>query len=399
MKVLLVHDFYQQHGGEDVNAEAERALLEANGHEVILYTRHNAEIAGYDFLGKLTLPFHAIYSMRTHDEITALVRKHRPQVAYVHNFFPLISPSLYHTLHSLRVPSVQLVNDFRFLCPNGWFYVNGRICERCKHGNYAHAVLNRCYRDSYLQSAAAASVMAVNRLAGGLNKIDAYVCVSEFVKRNFQDAGLPDARLFVKPNFLDASKIVPHFVPGNYALYLGRLSHEKGIRTLLDAFEQVPAVPLKIVGTGPCEEEVRARLSRNGLRHVQFVGFKSGHEKWELLRNAAFVIVPSVWYEACPNVVLEAYAAGKPVIASRIGALQEMVEHDHTGLLFASAAAAELAAAVRFLAANPEHTQRFGHNGRKLVETKFGPELNFATLSRIFSDVTRSSLPALNRAA
>ncbi len=399
MKILFVHDFYQQHGGEDACSQAERLLLESHGNEVILYTRNNSEIAGYNALGKLGLLFNAIYSTRTRSEITELVRKHRPRLAYIHNFFPLISPSLYHTLHSLRVPSVQVLHDFRFLCPNGWFYVNGQICERCKHGNYAHGVLRRCYRDSYVQSAAAAAVMAANRMAGGLKKINAYICVSEFLKRHFLDAGVPDDKLFVKPNFLDASKIVPNFVPGKYALYLGRLSHEKGIRTLLDAFERVPGVPLKIVGTGPCEAEVRTRLSQTNLSHVEFVGFKSGEEKWELLRNSSLVIVPSVWYEAFGQVVLEAYAAGKPVIASRIGALQELVDHNRTGLLFAPGVAEELAASVRFLARNPEQAQRFGRNGRKLVETKFGPELNFATLSQIFSQVTHDSSFALNGAA
>ena len=193
MRILLVHDFYQQYGGEDAVALAERRLLEQHAEDVLLYSRDNAEIRDYSLPGKLAFSLGTLYSHRTHREIVALARLRRPDVAYVHNVFPLISPSLYHALHGLKVPIVQVVHEFRLLCPNSWFYTEGRICERCKHGNYLHAVRHRCYRDSYILSALYSASIGINRFAGGMDKIDAFICLTEFSKLKLLDSSASNA--------------------------------------------------------------------------------------------------------------------------------------------------------------------------------------------------------------
>ncbi len=387
MKILLVHDFYQRFGGEDAVALAEKQLLEERAEEVVFYSRHNDEITSYNLGRKLAFPFHTVYSPRTTQEIKSLVANSRPDVAYIHNVFPLVSPSIYHALHSLRVPIVQVVHDFRFLCPNGWFYTQGKICERCKHGNYIHAVQYRCYRDSYILSAVYASSIGANRLAGILEKIDAYVCLTEFSKQKLVEAGIPAEKIFIKPNFIDAAGIVPRPGGGDFVLYLGRLSAEKGVWTLIRAFEHLKDVKLKIAGTGPLEASLRNYIQEKGLSHIELVGFLEGKEKWRWLSESLLTIVPSQWYETFGMVVLEAYAAGKPVIGSDLGSLPYVIENGRSGLLFQPGDISDLVVKIRYLLDHPEEAERMGRYGRELVDTKYNPDKSHATLMSIFSKV------------
>lgn len=389
MRILLVHDFYQQYGGEDAVALAERRLLEQHAEDVLFYSRDNAEIRDYNLPDKLAFLLGTIYSHRTRREIAALARLHRPDAAYVHNVFPLISPSLYHVLQRLKVPIVQVVHEFRLLCPNSWFYTEGRICERCKHGNYLHAIRHRCYRDSYVLSALYSASIGINRLAGGMDKIDAFICLTEFSKLKLLEIGVPEEKLYVRPNFIDASAVSPAPGTGDYVMYLGRLSPEKGVWTLVRAFEQLRGVPLKIVGTGPLEGDIRRYVEEKGLRNISLTGFKAGKEKWELLRNSRFVVLPSEWYEAFPMVILEAYAAGKPVIASNLGGLPYIVRNGQTGLLFEAGNPFDLADKTSYLLQVTEELERMGRFARKLTETEYSPEAGYETLMTILDKVCK----------
>ncbi len=389
MKTLLIHDFYQQFGGEDAAALADKALLESKNQEMMMYTRDNSEIEGFSLIEKLKAPVQALYSWQTRQELTKLVRDGRPDVAYIHNFFPLISPSVYHVLHSLSVPVVQVIHDFRLFCPNGWFFTQGEICQRCKGGNYFNAVRFRCYRDSYLASAVAASSIGLNRLAGILDKIDGFVCLTDFLKQKLLEAGIPGRKMFIKPNFMDASQSVPAFGHGKYALFMGRLSREKGILTLVRAFQQLEGISLKIAGTGPMEAELRSFLKENAIGNVELVGFKSGKEKLQLLKESMFLVMPSECYETFGLSILEAYASGKPVIASNIGSLPYLVRNGKSGLLFATGDANDLAKQVVRLSAQPDEREAMGRFGRILVETEYGPQKNYELLMEMFSKVVR----------
>ena len=389
MKVLLIHNFYQQYGGEDAAALAEKELLEQHGEQVTSYTRRNDEIKRYIFLEKLTFPSNTIYSPRTTKELTEIVEKNGPDAAYIHNVFPLISPSVYHTLHSLKVPSLQAVHDFRFFCANSWFFTNGHLCELCKAGNYLNAVRYRCYRDSYTLSALYSASIGLNRLAGMLRKIDAFICPTEFVRLKFLEAGVPEHKLFIKPNFIDAARVTPCPGGGDYVVYLGRLSSEKGVWTLVRAFEALKAPLLKILGTGPLEATLKGYVRERGITNIEFVGFKSGEEKWELLRNSLFLLVPSECYETFGIAVLEAYAAGKPVVASDIGSLPYVVRNGKSGTLFRSGSVADRTEKVRYLIERPAVIEAMGRYGRQLVETEYGPDRAYTTLMRILGKVAR----------
>ncbi len=387
MKVLLVHGAYQQFGGEDSVVRAEKELLERHGDEVLLYSRHNDEIKQFSVVQKVNFFPQTVYSPKTTREIGEAVRSFRPDVAFVHNVYPLISPSAYHELHSLGVPAVQVLHNFRPFCPNGLFYTQGKVCEDCKGGNYLNAVRKRCYKDSYLLSGLYALTLGANRLAGMVNKITGFICLTEFFKIKMLEAGVPENKLFVRPNFVYAPSLSPAASDGKYAIYMGRLSPEKGCWTLIRAFEQLPHIPLKILGTGPLESELQDYVRQKGIGNIQFLGFKSGEEKWQLLRNSLCLVVPSEWYENFPVTVLEAFMAAKPVIASRMGGLPYIVEDGQCGLLFEAGKVNELIQKIQYLADDPASATRMGACGRRLSETKYGPEQGYSNLMAIFSQV------------
>jgi len=387
MRILLVHNFYQQYGGQDDCALAEQALLRDRQETVIFYSRHNNEIKSYSALGKGLFFPRTIYSRRTPEDLRRLVREHRPQVAYVHNVFPLISPSLYHTLKSLGIPCVHVLHDFRFLCVNGWFFTRGQICERCKFGNYLHAIRYRCLHDSYALSGLYAATLGLHRTAGLWRKIAAYITMTDFLKQKFVEAGLPEERIFLKPHFIDAGSIEPSYQGGDYVVFLGRLSAEKGIWTLIRGFERLRDIKLKIVGTGPLERPIRAYLREKQIRNIELTGFQTT-EKWNLLKGSLFCVLPSVCYETFGKTILEAYAAGKCVLGSNLGSVPYVIEEGGSGLLCEPGNVDDFVEKVRFLACRPGDLERMGRHGRQLAETKYSPGENYSTLRRIFETVT-----------
>lgn len=390
MRVLIVHGAYQQFGGEDSVVRAERELLERHGDEVMLYSRHNDETKNLGMADKAFFFPQTVYSWKSSGEIADVVHSFQPDVAFVHNVYPLISPSVYYKLNSLGVPAVQVLHNFRPFCPNGFYYTQGKICEDCRDGNYLSAVRKRCYKDSYLLSGLYGFMLGSNRLAGMIDNISGFICLTEFFKIKMQEAGVPDSKLFVRPNFVYAPPLKSDANDAaKYALYLGRLSPEKGCRTLIQAFEQMPQLMLKIIGTGPQEQELKDYVRTKGLNNIQFLGFKSGDEKWQLLRDALCLVLPSEWYENFPVTVLEGFMAAKPVVASRMGGLPYIVEDGKSGLLFEAGNASELAQKIQQLADDPAAAARMGAHGRTLSETKYGPEQSYSNLMSIFSQVAK----------
>ena len=372
MRILVVHNFYQQPGGENVVAQQEIDRLQATD-DVFVYQRHNDEINSFGVVEKLNFALETIHSRTTVADITKIAKEFRPDFAYVHNIYPLISPSLYHTLHASGVPILQVVHDFRPFCANGLFYTRGRICEACKDGNHLHAIWNKCYKNSYVFSAIYAAAMDRCRRSGGLDKVDAFLCLTDFGRDLLTGMGIPPHKVFVRPNSIDASQILLSKRAGDYVAYIGRLSSEKGLMTLLRAFEQLKGVSLKIAGTGPMEEELRAYVRNKQDLNVELVGFVDGDQKWEFLRKSRFVVVPSEWYETFGLVIVEAYAAGKPVIASDLGGIGSLVENGVTGLLFKPGDPSDLARQIDALWRAPESAGRMGACARRVVEERFSP--------------------------
>jgi glycosyltransferase involved in cell wall biosynthesis len=390
MRILCVHNQFQKYAGSDAVFVSDAEML-AQHTEVTNYTRHSNEIAAANPLQQLGLGMEALYSRRTVREITELVGRFRPDIAYVHNVFPLISPSLYDVLYRLRVPSVHIIHDYRLWCPNSRFYVNDHVCEACKMGNYWPAVAKGCVRGNVAYSALYASSLYLNRKLGLARKIGGYICLTDFTKNLLLQAGEPERKLYICPNHIDTSSITPQFGGGRYVLYLGGLYRDKGVLTVAKAFAKLPHIPLKFVGTGAAEEELREFISSNNMSNVELVGFKGGQEKLEYVRNSMFTMVPSHYYENFPLVVLEAFASGKPVVASAQGAMLSIIQSEQTGLLFQSENSDDLAAKVSWLYDRPEQIESMGRKARSVVENNYDSRLRFPSLQAIFEDVIQTS--------
>jgi len=386
MRILFVHDFYQQYGGEDEAALADKKLLEERQEKIVLYTRYNDEIKNYSVVEKALFFPRTIYSRKTVRDVRRLLQRERPELAYVHNVFPLISPSLYYALHSLRIPCIQVFHDYRFLCINGWFYTQGQICERCKWGNYLHGIRYKCMRNSRALSALYAVALGFNRASGALRKLN-FVATTAFSKQKLMEVGVPEERVFIKPHFIEANAVCPDYRTGDYVAFLGRVSAEKGVWTLVKAFERMREINLKIIGTGPLEGALRGYISERGMSNVQLVGFKTGTEKWDLLKGSMFSVFPSTSYETFGKAVVEAYAAGKCVIGSNLGGIPYVIEDGKSGLLSEPASVGDLVEKVRFLADRPAEIDRMGRYGRRLAETRYSPDENYRALRRIFESV------------
>jgi glycosyltransferase involved in cell wall biosynthesis len=390
MRILCVHNKFQKYGGSDAVFAADTEMLAQHG-EVISYTRHSGEIESASPLGKLQFGADTLYSQRTVREITDLVKRSRPDVAYVHNVYPLISPSLYHVLYRLRVPAVHIMHDYRMFCPNSRFYVNGHVCEACKLGDFWSAVRQRCVRENTAYSALYASSLYLNRQMGLSDKIGGYICLTEFTKSLLLQCKVPEEKLYVCPNSIDTSTYKSQFGGGEFVLYLGGLYRDKGVMTAAKAFAQLPHINFKFVGTGAAEEELRDFVSSRQLKHIELVGFKSGEEKLEYVRRSMFTIVPSHFYETFGMVVLEAYASGKPVVGSATGSLPYVIQPEQTGLLFQPQDADDLAAKIRWLHDRPELIESMGRKARVLVESKYDSWMRYAMLHSIFEDVIKKS--------
>lgn len=390
MKILIIHNQYQQAGGEKTAVEAQVQLLRQHGHEVILYLRDNDEIKGFNFWQKINFVFQTIFSMRTVRDLTRIIRAEKPQIAHVHNVFPLISPSVYRVLRKNKVPVIQTIHNFRFLCPNGLFYTHGHICERCTMGNMLSAVRWRCYRGSRLLSALYAFSISLHRRLRTFNKIDGFITLNPFTSQKLVEGGVASAE---KIEVIGNCITLPSFSPENEkqsadAVYIGRLSAEKGLMTLQESVRLLPGLRLHIAGSGPLETLLRQKAAALGLDdRVIFDGFVTGDRKWKLLSDARMVIIPSECYEQFPVTALEAMAAGTAIVASEIGGLPSIVRHGVNGLLAQPGNAADLAEKMQVLMNDPALAQEMGRNGRRMVETQFSAEAHLEKLLLFYQKV------------
>ena len=373
LRVVVVHNRYRQRGGEDTVAEAEAALLERHGHAVEVYLRDNRELDG---VGPLAASAQALWSRRTAEDIARLCARFGADLVHAHNTFARVSPSMYWSASRAGVPVVQTLHNYRLMCVQGMFRLEDRICEDCLGRVPWRGVLRRCYHGSAAQSAALAGVVTVHRALR--DRVARYVALTEFSRRKFIEGGLPAARIAVKPNFVDIAR-APE-APRRGALFVGRLSAEKGIGTLADALARAPELELETVGDGP---EAPALAARPGT-HAR--GWLAQAEVLDRMRAAACLVMPSVWFECFPRTLVEAFACGLPVVASRVGALEELVEHGRTGLLFEPGSGEALARALRWALAHPERMHEMGANARAEYEARYAPARNHEQLMAIYAD-------------
>lgn len=381
MKVLAVHNRYQQPGGEDQVFLAETALLESYGHRVVCYTTHNDRVAG---MNRLTLASNTLWNSSAYRELRALIRQERPQVAHFHNTFPLVSPAGYYAARAEEVPVVQTLHNYRLLCPNALFFRDGGVCEDCLGKAVPWpGIVHKCYRGSRMASGVVATMLTAHRvLRTWTEMVDVYVALTEFARRKFVEGGLPAESTVVKPNFVYPDP-GPGEGRGGYALFVGRLSPEKGVGTLLDAYRRLDErSPLKVVGGGPLTESVVEAASR--YPHIEYLGYRSPEEVHALMKEASMLVFPSEWYEGFSRVVAEAFATATPIVAADIGASTELVEHGRTGLRFPPGDAGALATQVEWFFSHPEEHARMRRAVRAEYEAKYTAQRNYQMLLEIY---------------
>ena len=392
MKILLCHDFYRQPGGERAAVEQLRHLLTTRGHEVVEYTRDNREIDGWKLADKVRFPATALWSQRTVVEVRDILRRERPDVAHVHNVFPLLSPSLYRALAKEGVPIVQTVHNFRFLCPNGLFFTHGHVCRLCRFGNTLHAVRFACYRDSRTLSGIYAASIGLHRKLGTFSKVDRFLPVTRFMAEELVAAGIaPPERMSVVPNFVPTPLplLEDPAVDPPYALFLGRLTHEKGADLLIEAFAGLREHRLVVAGEGPERADLDRSVRERGLDNVRFAGFVTGETKRRLLARAWVTVVPSRWYEGFPFAVLESFGHGVPAVVSGHGSLAGIVEDDRHGRWFRPEDADDLRDRLRVSLGDPEVRRRWSREARRAVETLYSEQTAYDALIRAYQDVRR----------
>ncbi|MGA3131259.1 MAG: glycosyltransferase family 4 protein [Terracidiphilus sp.] len=382
MKVLMVHNRYQQRGGEDAVVDAEVRLLVANGIEVQRLEVDNDSIHGLRGKMRTSMNLFVASSAMT-EELRSIMAEFRPDVVHVHNWFPTVSPFIFRRCKQAEIPVVHTLHNYRLLCVNATLFRDGRVCEDCIGSALrAPGVIHKCYRDSRAGSFVATASMVAQWAAGTWHhSIDKFIVLSEFARIKLVQGGLPAEKIVVKPNFVDPDP-GPASGDGNYFLYAGRLTEEKGLRTLLQCWRNGHGLPLlRIVGLGPLEDEVREAAAV--LSNVEWMGGKSNEEVAQLLGRAKATLCPSLWYEGMPRVVIESMAAGTPVVASRIGCYPEMIVDGQSGALFAAGDAGSLLDCLRslevagaFAAMRPQARRRY--------EEAYTGERNFSLLLNVY---------------
>jgi|CZKH01.1.fsa_nt_gi glycosyltransferase involved in cell wall biosynthesis len=393
LKIISVHNRYLQPGGEDQVFESEARLLKEGGHQVTQVQEQTTYPDG--LVKKLGVAVNCIWSRRWHREFRQMLQTSRPDVVHIHNFFPLISPSVYYACHREGVPVVQTLHNYRLLCSSAELYRDGKVCEECLHHGLLRGVRYGCYQGSKMGTAALSLMLGVHRRVRTWNNlVDCYVALTEFARDKMIEGGLPASRIRVKSNF-----VLPD--PGSkesgsketnskertdgYALFVGRLAKAKGVLSMMKAWEHMPRnIPLMIAGDGPCREQLESELKDGKLPSVTYLGRLSRPDTLATMKKARFLVFPSEWYEGFPVTIAESFACGIPVICSRLGSMQEIVTDGLTGLHFQPGDAEDLAKKVKWAWEHPEEIDAMGRLARREFETKYTAARNIEMLEEIY---------------
>lgn len=405
LKVLVAHNHYGDRavGGEATVFAQETKLLRLNGCKVSVYERSNAEILKWSALEKATLPLRFGHSRKIYQEIVETIERERPDILHAHNYKFVLTPAIFKAAKDYGVKTVLTLHNYRLICPGGQLRRGDKICEECLQ-KHPSRILWRSGCASKTSTRALQALFYWETKKKILENVDIFVALTEFSKRKFVEGGLPEDRVWVKPNFIfdpwaesaemqknENFDAIEGENRGNNenglaagaerrgAIFVGRLASEKGIRFLIEAWRGLD-FPLTIVGDGPEGEDAR----RNAPSNVRFVGQKSRNETLKLMQSACFLVFPSVWYEGFPMTILEAAALGTPTLASNLGGRSETTIDGETGLLFESTNIDDFRNAALRLIRNPDFCRRLGEGARRRYEACYSPKRNFETLIKIY---------------
>ncbi len=390
MRILALHNRYLVAGGEDQSHAVEMSLLKQQGHLVDEYVVDNEVITKQSLL---KIAFNTIWSQESYLKVKKILAGNHYDLVIVQNFFPLLSPSIHYAAKSERVPVIQFLRNYRLFCLNGYALRNNRPCEDCLGRFFPWpGVFHACYRNNRLASMVVACMLFIHRILKTWHrKVDMFVALSEFAKELYQRAGLCSEKIFIKPNSVYPDPGIGEGA-GNYVLYIGRLSEEKGIYDLLDAWRILgDTVKLKIAGDGPLQRVVEDEVCSNTA--IEYLYRQSRDGVVELMKNAMFLVFPSLWYEGMPRTILEAFAVGTPVLASNIGAAIEMIKPDHTGRFFRTGDSTDLAKQIKVLASDVELQKRMRLHARNEFVNKYALDKNLEYWTQLQELIISSNSP------
>lgn len=381
MKILIAHNYYQLAGGEDGVVAAECELLRSHGHDVELYSVTNDSIKGLK--AKFCTAFTTAYSNKARLDFLDKLRAYCPDLVHVHNFFPLLTPSIYDACVDANIPVVQTLHNYRTICCGAYLLRDGKACEDCLGSSPYLGMWRQCYRQSFVASATLAHMISYHQYSGTWRtKVDAFISLTEFSKGVFVKGGFPADRIWVKPNFIADDLPARFQETRGGALFVGRLSDEKGIKLLLAAWENI-TYPLKIAGDGP----LRALVEKHPSPDVNYLGSLTSARVREEMAKSAFLVMPSIWYEGFPMVLVEAFASGLPVITSRLGSMAEIVSDGIEGVHFSPGDSVDLQQKIEWAIQHPNEMADMGVSAFKTYANKYTAARNYDQIINIYSHV------------
>jgi len=413
MRILLVNYRYFISGGPEKYLFNIKKMLEDKGHEVIPFSTHSNKNVETEYARYFVEPIgdrdavyytdyklsakviwqmisRSCYSHEVEKAIQKEIKDVKPDLVYIIHFVNKLSPSVICGAKKLGIPVVLRLSDYFLLCPRFDFLADKKICEECLHQGYRRCIQKRCVKDSFVASLIRVLSMKLHNLLKIYDQVDAFVTPSEFLKTKLAENGFQSGKITCIPTFTASKTELGEPTVGSYGLYFGRIAEEKGVETVVKAYEQLPDHTVRIMGDDTTEEAVRLKeyVASRGLKNIIFEGFKSGAELEEIIKGARFTLIPSIWYDNLPNTALESFQYSKPVIASNIGSLPELVEDGFNGFLFDPYSPEELAEKIRCLD-DAELVAQMGANSRRRLEQKFAPEAHYRALMEIFERVSK----------
>ena len=379
MNVLFLHNKYKQAGGEDLVLNEEYKLLCKYGHQCKISVLSNNTVIG--LVNKIVTALNTVWSISGYKFAKHSITGFQPDIVHVHNFFPQLTPAIYDACIDAGVPVVQTLHNYRAVCPGALLMRNGKICEKCITGSPYWAVWHHCYRHSIPGSWAVARMVSYHRKRlTWYEKVDRFIALTKFARQKFLQGGFPGNKVVVKPNFYsEKERAGQEFVGRQGALFVGRLSTEKGVVTLLEAWRGLK-ISLRIAGDGP----LFSKYQKEHNKHISFLGQLTANEVANEMNRASFLVMTSECYEGFPMVLVEAFAHSLPVVATRLGGMAEIVEDGVTGLHFIPGNPQDLAEKVQWLHNHPEECRNMGANARANYVKKYTPERNYKILMNIY---------------
>ena len=413
MRILLVNYRYFISGGPEKYMFNIKKMLEDNGHEIIPFSIHSNKNVETEYSKYFVEPIggrdatyfdevkktpksiwqmltRSIYSIEVEKAIKREIRDVKPDIVYIIHFVNKLSPSVITGAKKMGVPVILRLSDYFLLCPRFDFMYQKKICEDCLSKGYRSCIKKRCVKGSLFASAIRVFSMKFHSLIHVYRGVDAFITPSEFLKKKLVANGFDEKKITCIPTFTTSKSEIGKPQVGVYGLYFGRITEEKGVETVVKAYEKLPGYELKIMGDDTTEEakRLKAYVEQRKIENIEFLGFKSGIELEKVIKGARFILIPSIWYDNLPNTALESFQYSKPVIASNIGSLPELVVDGVNGFLFEAGNDKALVEAIKKFD-DDESVVNMGAESRKRLETRFAPQTHYEVLMKVFDSVRR----------